>query len=330
MNAKSPSLSILLVASLVLASISPAGADAQRRDDEKPPKTTKPKGPEDDPRIGQPTPTRREGPVVHMRWEPEPVTIPARPRQPPPPPPERRVEPPTQRIEPAPQRVEPARRHPSRVVKKAPPKPRRVRQPRRPRYEAVWVEGYWKFQKGRYVWVSGRWERARRDEVWIQPVWQRVDGGWVFVEGHWEVQAPEPVPEPVVEARRPRRHRNVEADVVRLCGEATVGNGALQSCIERARPLGVHAPRAIETCGAQTVGNGALVDCLGAIHFANRRTGDAITACGGATTGNGAVTRCVSIATRSSSRDPLPVIDACRDATVGNGAFLECVDRGLR
>jgi hypothetical protein len=335
MNATSPVLSFLLVAALSLPALSPVSAAAQRRDDERSPKTTKPKGPEDDPRIGQPTPPGPRGPVIHMRHDPDPITDPrpARPEQPPQretvqPPPQRHVEPAPRRVEPAPARVEPAR--PARVVKKAPPRPRRVKQPRRPSHDAVWIEGHWQWKGGRYVWTNGRWDRARRDQIWTQPTWERVKGGWIFVEGRWEPERPRPT------RIGPDRRRTVtvatpsnEAEIIRACGDATVGNTALQSCVERARPLGGHAPRVIQACGAQTVGNGALLDCLDAIGTIGPRTGDAVVACGRATTGNGALAQCVGIATRT-PRNPLPVIDACSDATVGNGAFIACIDGSLR
>jgi hypothetical protein len=50
----------------------------------------------------------------------------------------------------------------------------------------VWVQGYHRWDGGRYVWVPGRWElppRARA--VWVPAHWQRDRRGWYFVEGHW-------------------------------------------------------------------------------------------------------------------------------------------------
>jgi hypothetical protein len=227
-----------------------------------------------------------------------------------------------------PKRTEPAHHDRPRLVRKAPPPPRRDRRTRRPSRHAVWAEGHWAFHNDRHVWVAGRWLRPRADHVWVQPAWQRVRGGWVFVPGRW---TPQPQPEP----RRPAPRRaevpsHVHADIVRACSAATVGNAALEACIERARPLGAGATRDVEACGAQTVGNGGLMECLGAIRFSGPHTADAIHACGRATVGNGAVTRCVSLATRQRRGNARPVIESCSEATIGNSALLACVDQSLR
>jgi len=50
----------------------------------------------------------------------------------------------------------------------------------------VWVEGYHRWDGGRYVWVPGTWMRPPRPHMrWIPPRYRHARGGWVFVEGRW-------------------------------------------------------------------------------------------------------------------------------------------------
>lgn len=209
-------------------------------------------------------------------------------------------------------------------VHTAPPPPRTMVRAHAPRQDAVWVEGYWSWNGAQYVWVEGRWERSRPGYVWVQPAWQHDGNGWYFVEGHWAVQPTRPAPPVVPVHPQP----SFEADLVSICSQATVGNGALQQCIQSARPLGAYAPQVVAACGAQTVGNGALEDCLRAA----RPRPDAssiIAACGQATVGNGALVQCVQHAT-SARTSPVAVIQSCSQATVGNGAFQQCLQASAR
>jgi hypothetical protein len=50
----------------------------------------------------------------------------------------------------------------------------------------VWVEGYHRWDGGRYVWVPGEWRMPPRPRArWVPPHYRRFRGGWAFVPGHW-------------------------------------------------------------------------------------------------------------------------------------------------
>jgi hypothetical protein len=50
-----------------------------------------------------------------------------------------------------------------------------------------WVPGYYRWDGGAYVWVSGRWERPpHRHHRWARGHWaHHRHHGWFWVEGHW-------------------------------------------------------------------------------------------------------------------------------------------------
>jgi hypothetical protein len=53
-----------------------------------------------------------------------------------------------------------------------------------PGYE--WVPGYYSYERGGYVWVSGRYMRPPRARArWAPAHWERDRRGWYFVEGRW-------------------------------------------------------------------------------------------------------------------------------------------------
>jgi hypothetical protein len=50
----------------------------------------------------------------------------------------------------------------------------------------VWVEGFHRWDGGRYVWVPGEWRMPPRPRArWVPPHYRRFRGGWAFVPGHW-------------------------------------------------------------------------------------------------------------------------------------------------
>lgn len=67
------------------------------------------------------------------------------------------------------------------------PPPERVEimgRPPNPRY--VWNKGYYVQQRGRWVWLPGRWiapPLGRR--VWVPGYWARDRSGWYWREGFW-------------------------------------------------------------------------------------------------------------------------------------------------
>lgn len=72
------------------------------------------------------------------------------------------------------------------VVQVGPPAPIVERRPPPPAPEFVWIDGYHRWDGGRYVWVPGRWDRPpHRGAHWVAHRWEHRHGGWVMVEGHW-------------------------------------------------------------------------------------------------------------------------------------------------
>lgn len=53
---------------------------------------------------------------------------------------------------------------------------------------AVWVRGYWAWNRGldRYVWCSGRWIAPRPGYAWHDGFWQRSHRAWAWRDGWWE------------------------------------------------------------------------------------------------------------------------------------------------
>ena len=50
----------------------------------------------------------------------------------------------------------------------------------------VWVPGFYRRERGAYVWVPGRWDRPPRARaVWVPARWVHDRRGWYVVEGHW-------------------------------------------------------------------------------------------------------------------------------------------------
>jgi len=74
------------------------------------------------------------------------------------------------------------------VVESPPPPPPRQREViyERPRSEAVWIEGYWRYEGRGYVWVSGYWETPPdRHRHYVPAHWERRGRHHVWVEGYW-------------------------------------------------------------------------------------------------------------------------------------------------
>lgn len=69
-------------------------------------------------------------------------------------------------------------------VKDAPPPRQTVNRPPAPVSSAVWIQGTWRWNGYRYVWLPGYWETRPRG-VWVPGYWQQAPGGWVWVYGYW-------------------------------------------------------------------------------------------------------------------------------------------------
>lgn len=122
---------------------------------------------------------------------------------------------------------------------------------------------------------------------------------------------------------------NFQAELIRACSAAAVGNRAMQECVDNARPIGFFAPEAVGACAGATVGNQALNECVRSVNMDSPWTAGIIQACSNAVVGNSATNECVRTATNAHF-DPIPVIQSCQQATVGNDAFQRCIESGLR
>src|SRR4051812_47500987 len=73
------------------------------------------------------------------------------------------------------------------VVQTAPPAPRTEVIGVAPSPGHVWIQGYWAYRHGRYVWVPGHYElRPRTTATWVPGHWNHTYRGWVWTAGHWE------------------------------------------------------------------------------------------------------------------------------------------------
>src|SRR5678815_5657265 len=67
------------------------------------------------------------------------------------------------------------------IVTEAPPAPRQEVIGVAPSTSHVWVQGYWSYRNGRYVWMPGHYElRPRPAAAWVAGHWDRTSRGWVW------------------------------------------------------------------------------------------------------------------------------------------------------
>ncbi len=72
------------------------------------------------------------------------------------------------------------------IVRIAPPAPIVERRPPPPERGFVWIDGYHRWDGGRYVWVPGRWDRPpHRGARWVAHRWVHRGDHYEMVEGHW-------------------------------------------------------------------------------------------------------------------------------------------------
>ena len=49
----------------------------------------------------------------------------------------------------------------------------------------VWLDGSWHWNGYEWVWVGGRWVRERVGFAYVQPYYDYLDGRYVYVRGYW-------------------------------------------------------------------------------------------------------------------------------------------------
>lgn len=72
----------------------------------------------------------------------------------------------------------------SYYVTSRPAEPYYVR-PVAPYSGAVWIDGEWEWNNGRYAYIGGHWERSRPGRVWVRGSWQSGARGYIWHRGHW-------------------------------------------------------------------------------------------------------------------------------------------------
>jgi len=71
-------------------------------------------------------------------------------------------------------------------VRFGPPPPPREVVVVRPSPRHVWVNGYYRWYGGRYVWAPGYWTVPPRPRaVWVSGHWDERHGNWYWREGFW-------------------------------------------------------------------------------------------------------------------------------------------------
>lgn len=71
-------------------------------------------------------------------------------------------------------------------IRLTPPPPRKMRPPPRPHPQAVWIDGYWRWDGARYQWNDGRWElHPPPGRVWSPGQWIHTSRGWHWMPGRW-------------------------------------------------------------------------------------------------------------------------------------------------
>jgi len=58
-------------------------------------------------------------------------------------------------------------------------------QPAAPYQGAVWIEGDWTYNGGRYAHGEGHWERAREGHAYVRGNWEHTNHGYRWHRGHW-------------------------------------------------------------------------------------------------------------------------------------------------
>ncbi len=73
-----------------------------------------------------------------------------------------------------------------KVATKEPPALRAETRPSRPFQEAVWVDGYWRWNGYDFVWVAGKWMKPKKGHAWAPGHWQKTPKGWQWKSGYWK------------------------------------------------------------------------------------------------------------------------------------------------
>src|SRR3569623_1058963 len=70
-------------------------------------------------------------------------------------------------------------------VSSMPPEPLYEAMTASPGYGYVWIDGYWHWNGYEWTWVSGRRERQQEGYVYVQPYYDYTGGQYVYTPGYW-------------------------------------------------------------------------------------------------------------------------------------------------
>jgi hypothetical protein len=58
--------------------------------------------------------------------------------------------------------------------------------PAAPYQGAVWIDGDWVYNSGRYEHSRGHWEKAREGHTYVAGTWNHTSRGYSWHKGHWK------------------------------------------------------------------------------------------------------------------------------------------------
>jgi hypothetical protein len=72
------------------------------------------------------------------------------------------------------------------ALRVAPPAPLAAERGARPFADAVWTDGFWRWDGAVFTWVQGAWVHAVPGHRWSPYRWtQQADGQWILIPGGW-------------------------------------------------------------------------------------------------------------------------------------------------
>ncbi len=77
------------------------------------------------------------------------------------------------------------------IAPTAPPDPLEETRPPKPAGDAVWVPGYWSYNKteSEYEWIPGIWRRGLPDYSWHAGEWVKIGDSYVWRNGYWTTES---------------------------------------------------------------------------------------------------------------------------------------------
>jgi hypothetical protein len=67
-----------------------------------------------------------------------------------------------------------------------PPEKTESARPAAPGFGYIWVQGYWDYLAGNYIWRDGRWVQGKPDYEYVRARYEYTGKEWVFHRPHWK------------------------------------------------------------------------------------------------------------------------------------------------